>query len=137
VSGPTETAKIAPAGPADEGQRGRLRGCSQRGQEPTLDLPLPYRGPTSTLAAKYTNPLVVAEICDESNSRMKVTIDSGKCRGHALCLGIAPDAFDFVDLDEQSVVRDGAEERVPLHLLLAAERECPERAITVVQDNSH
>jgi ferredoxin len=65
---------------------------------------------------------------------MKVTIDPTRCRGHALCLANAPDAFEFLDLEDRSVVREGAAERVPLEQLLAAERECPERAITVEED---
>jgi len=64
---------------------------------------------------------------------VKVNIDAGRCRGHALCLGLAPDAFEFVDLEDRSRVRSGAQQ-VPLELLLAAERECPERAITVEED---
>ena len=65
---------------------------------------------------------------------MKVTIDPTRCRGHALCLANAPEAFEFLDLEDRSVVREGAEQRVPLELLLAAARECPERAITVDED---
>jgi ferredoxin len=61
---------------------------------------------------------------------VKVSIDSTRCRGHALCLGLAPEAFEFLDLEDRSIVREGAE-HVPVDLLLAAARECPERAITV------
>ena len=50
-----------------------------------------------------------------------------------MCLANAPEAFEFLDLEDRSVVREGAE-RVPLERLLAAERECPERAITVDED---
>jgi ferredoxin len=64
---------------------------------------------------------------------MKVTIDPSRCRGHALCLSIAPQAFEFVDLEDRSVVRPDAE-RTDIELLLAAARECPERAITVEED---
>jgi ferredoxin len=64
---------------------------------------------------------------------MRVSIDPTRCRGHALCLGIAPDAFEFLDLEDRSAVRDGAE-HVPVDVLLAAARECPERAITVEEE---
>jgi ferredoxin len=64
---------------------------------------------------------------------MKVSIDPSRCRGHALCIGIAPDAFEFLDLEDRSVVRPDAD-RVPVERLLAAERECPERALTVEED---
>jgi ferredoxin len=66
---------------------------------------------------------------------VKVTIDPTRCRGHALCLGRAPDAFEFLDLEDRSQMRPGADQ-VPIELLLAAERECPERAITVEVDPS-
>jgi ferredoxin len=64
---------------------------------------------------------------------MKVTIDPSRCRGHALCLSIAPQAFEFVDLEDRSVVTPDAE-HTDLELLLAAARECPERAITVEEE---
>ena len=64
---------------------------------------------------------------------MKVTIDPARCRGHALCLAVAPDAFEFLDLEDRSVVRPGADE-VPVDVLLAAARGCPERAITVEEE---
>ena len=64
---------------------------------------------------------------------MKVSIDPTRCRGHALCLGLAPAAFEFLDLEDRSVVRAGAED-VPVDVLLAAARECPERAITVEEE---
>ncbi|HMG43285.1 MAG TPA: ferredoxin [Acidimicrobiales bacterium] len=62
---------------------------------------------------------------------MKVSIDATRCRGHALCLGRAPEAFEFLDLEDRSVVRDGAEALVSEDDFLAAARECPERAIVV------
>jgi ferredoxin len=64
---------------------------------------------------------------------VKVSIDPTRCRGHALCLGIAPDAFEFLDLEDRSVVRTGAE-HVPVDVLLTAARECPERATTVEEE---
>jgi ferredoxin len=64
---------------------------------------------------------------------VKVSIDPARCRGHALCLGIAPDAFEFLDLEDRSVVRPGAEV-VDAELLHKAARECPERAITVEEE---
>jgi ferredoxin len=65
---------------------------------------------------------------------MKVAIDPEKCRGHALCLSFAPEAFEFVDLEDRSIVRPGAERAAPRESLLAAARECPEQAITVEDD---
>lgn len=35
---------------------------------------------------------------------MKVWVDPERCRGHALCLTHAPEAFEFIDLEDRSVV---------------------------------
>jgi ferredoxin len=65
---------------------------------------------------------------------MRVFVDETKCRGHALCYGRAPEVFDFLDLEDRAVVRDGAADTVPGEVFLAAARECPERAIVVELD---
>jgi ferredoxin len=65
---------------------------------------------------------------------MKVWIDPSKCRGHALCLTHAPDAFEFIDLEDRSVVKEGADKTVSVEVFLAAARECPEQAIIVELD---
>ena len=62
---------------------------------------------------------------------MKVWIDPDRCHGHALCVSNAPEAFEFVDLEDRSVVIAGAELTVPAKVFQAAARECPERAIFV------
>jgi ferredoxin len=62
---------------------------------------------------------------------MKVRIDSQRCRGHARCLTIAPDAFDFLDeADKAIVIPEGLCRTDPV-LLIKAEEECPERAILI------
>ena len=66
---------------------------------------------------------------------MRVQIDPSRCRGHALCVGRAPDAFDFLDLEDRAVVRDGAQGVVPDDVFLAAARECPERAIIIESED--
>ena len=65
---------------------------------------------------------------------MRVFVDPEKCRGHALCLTYAPEAFEFIDLEDRSVVKAGAELTVPVEVFLAAARECPEQAIIVELD---
>lgn len=65
---------------------------------------------------------------------MRVHVDGSKCRGHALCFSRAPEAFDFLDLEDRAVVREGAVGSVPEEVFLAAARECPERAIAVELD---
>jgi ferredoxin len=66
---------------------------------------------------------------------VKVHVDPTRCRGHALCVGRAPEAFEFIDLEDRSVVRAGAEATVPDEVFLAAARECPERAIVIEPDS--
>jgi ferredoxin len=65
---------------------------------------------------------------------MKVWVDPEKCRGHALCITNAPEAFEFINLEDRSVVIEGAEATVPLAVFEAAARECPERAIIIERD---
>jgi ferredoxin len=65
---------------------------------------------------------------------MKVWVDPDMCRGHALCLTYAPEAFQFIDLEDRSVVIDGADDTEPLEVFQAAARECPERAIIIEED---
>ena len=68
---------------------------------------------------------------------MRVFVDPERCRGHALCLSYAPDAFEFIDLEDRAVVRAGAESTVAPEVFLSAERECSERAIMVeLEDGS-
>jgi ferredoxin len=67
---------------------------------------------------------------------MRVYVDPAKCRGHALCVGRAPEAFEFLDLEDRAVVKDGAVGTVPDEVFIAAARECPERAIIVELDDS-
>jgi ferredoxin len=62
---------------------------------------------------------------------MRVQIDPNRCRGHARCLTIAPDAFDFLDLEDRAAVRADGVAQVAPSVLLEAEQECPEHAITV------
>jgi ferredoxin len=67
---------------------------------------------------------------------VRVQVDPTRCRGHALCFGQAPEAFDFLDLDDRAIVRDDAVGNVPDDVLLAAARECPERAIVIETDET-
>ncbi|RAV02811.1 ferredoxin [Mycolicibacter senuensis] len=65
---------------------------------------------------------------------MRVHVDPERCRGHARCLTIAPDVFDFLDLEDRAVVREGAVSGADPAVLREAERECPEQAISVELD---
>jgi ferredoxin len=62
---------------------------------------------------------------------VNVWVDPDRCRGHALCITRAPEAFEFIDLEDRAVVIDGAVSSIPLSVFQAAARECPERAIII------
>jgi ferredoxin len=72
---------------------------------------------------------------------MKVQIDQQRCRGHARCLDIAPDAFDFIDEEDRAIVVEDGAGRSSVADLLDAQLECPEQAISVeiddVTDSEH
>ena len=66
---------------------------------------------------------------------MKVQVDLGRCQGHGHCWGIESPAV-FAPLDDDGHARVLVDE-VPEDQedeVLRAERLCPERAITVVED---
>ncbi len=65
---------------------------------------------------------------------MKVYVDPARRQGHAICFGRAPEAFEFVALEDVAVVRESAEITVSIEVFRAAARECPERAILVEED---
>jgi ferredoxin len=62
---------------------------------------------------------------------MKVNVDPQRCRGHARCVALAPEAFHFLDLEDRAEADQDAVNRADVALLLEAEQECPERAISV------
>jgi ferredoxin len=64
---------------------------------------------------------------------MKVKVDPEKCQGHNRCHALAPRIFDLDELGYSVVIVD----EVPTELedlALRAVRNCPERAISVVED---
>jgi ferredoxin len=65
---------------------------------------------------------------------MKVHVDPQRCRGHARCIALAPEAFHFLDLEDRAEADQDAVDHVNIALLLEAEQECPERAITVERE---
>jgi ferredoxin len=64
---------------------------------------------------------------------MRVTIDEGKCEGHARCVARAPELFDVDDEGNSFVLRDEVDASLQDAAINAADA-CPERAITVLQD---
>ena len=67
---------------------------------------------------------------------MKVHVDPERCRGHARCIAIAPEAFHFLDIEDRAEADQQAVNQVDAALLLEAEQECPERAITVDREGA-
>lgn len=65
---------------------------------------------------------------------MKVTVDPEICRGHALCIGIAPEVFDFDDDQDVAVVVAAAARAAPRELMERAVACCPEGAIAAERD---
>ena len=60
---------------------------------------------------------------------MKVTVDAGRCQGHARCQAIAPEIFHVDDVEQKSHVKL---ESIPAELeerARRAVRTCPEGAI--------
>jgi ferredoxin len=67
---------------------------------------------------------------------MKVNVDPQRCRGHARCVALAPEAFHFLDLEDRAEADQDAVNRADVALLLEAEQECPERAISVEREGA-
>lgn len=66
---------------------------------------------------------------------MRVQIDDGRCQGHGRCYALAPAVFAPDDIGQGTVVGDGQvatgeEDRARL-----ATANCPEQAITVIEDD--
>jgi ferredoxin len=72
---------------------------------------------------------------NDIEGQMKVRIDQQRCRGHARCLDIAPDAFDFIDEEDRAIVVDDGVRRTDVAALIEAQEECPEQAIQLEADN--
>lgn len=69
-------------------------------------------------------------------TRLRVHVDREKCQGHNRCYSLAPELFDVDDYGVASEVGDGA---VPPDLEEKARRavaNCPEYAITVVEERA-
>ncbi|BBZ70740.1 ferredoxin [Mycobacterium paraseoulense] len=62
---------------------------------------------------------------------MRVEVDPQRCRGHARCLTIAPNAFEFLDLEDRAVTSQDGIALEGEDLIRRAEQECPERAIKI------
>lgn len=88
------------------------------------------RGPGAATSGALCSPK------RQVKAEMKIHIDEERCRGHARCLVIAPDAFDFIDEEDRAFVVDDGVAVTPDDVLLEAQEECPEHAISVSANQS-
>ncbi len=66
---------------------------------------------------------------------MKVQLDSAKCQGHGRCYDLAPQVFDEDDEGyARLVVADGVVPPDAERLAVLAVKNCPENALTVLQE---
>lgn len=68
---------------------------------------------------------------------MRVVVDLDLCGGHGVCEGAAPEIFRVVDHSDGYAQVEVILERPPDELreqAKAAERQCPNRVITIVDD---
>jgi ferredoxin len=63
-----------------------------------------------------------------------VEVNASRCQGHARCLALAPDIFDFDDEGYAHVPADQAEQAELTDALRLARSNCPERAIVLTPD---
>jgi ferredoxin len=65
---------------------------------------------------------------------MQVVIDDEKCQGHGRCYALAPTVFDPDDLGQGTVLNEGAVAAEDEEKARLAAANCPELAITVVEE---
>jgi ferredoxin len=63
---------------------------------------------------------------------MELVVDRETCRGHARCIALLPEAFEFNDIEDQAVAVPGNAADIPIHLLQDVVRGCPEAAIRLL-----
>jgi ferredoxin len=68
---------------------------------------------------------------DTEARQMRVSIDEGNCQGHQSCAIVAPEVFGADDLGNGIVLIDGDIPEALQQRVRRAERNCPERAITI------
>jgi ferredoxin len=64
---------------------------------------------------------------------LKIKLDSEMCQGHGRCYDVAPELFEPDDVGYAKVIRADVPPELVEHAR-QAERSCPERAITLVEE---
>ena len=67
---------------------------------------------------------------------MKVKVDSSLCQGHNRCYALAPGLFKVDDYGYATPRGDGVLTDETLPLARKAVENCPERAISIVEDDA-
>ena len=67
---------------------------------------------------------------------MKVRVDSTLCQGHNRCYALAPGLFQVDDYGYSTPRGDGKLTEATLPLARKAVENCPERAISIVEDDA-
>jgi len=65
---------------------------------------------------------------------MRVQVDSEKCQGHNRCYALAPELFDVDDFGQSVVIGDGEVDPGLESKARLAAANCPEFAITIIED---
>ncbi len=61
-----------------------------------------------------------------------ITVDADRCTGHGRCYTLAPDVFDADEVGHSVVLVDEVSSELEAQAV-TAERNCPERAITLLR----
>lgn len=65
---------------------------------------------------------------------MRVKVDGDLCQGHNRCIAVAPEIFEADDLGYSHAKNGGLVPKELEEKARLAVRNCPERAITIVED---
>ena len=66
---------------------------------------------------------------------MRVQIDSDKCQGHGRCYDLAPDVFTDDEEGNGKVIGDGTVEPANAEAARLAVANCPETAISLLEED--
>jgi ferredoxin len=66
---------------------------------------------------------------------MRVILDSEKCQGHNRCYALAPALFDVDDYGQAVLIGDGSVTPDQVEAARLAVANCPEFAITIVEQH--
>jgi ferredoxin len=65
---------------------------------------------------------------------MRVAVDGGKCQGHNRCYALAPELFDVDEYGQSVVIGDGTVPRDLIDKARLAVANCPEYAISIIEE---